>query len=107
MIVCVDTNVMVQFFGRTARYRGILDALSTGRLALALSNEIALEYQEILSQMAPITWAQIVRTLELMEALYHNIIHVESQFRFGIITVDPDDNKFCDCAIAANADFII
>jgi predicted nucleic acid-binding protein len=23
-----------------------------------------------------------------------------------LITVDPDDNKFVDCAVAANADFI-
>ena len=26
---------------------------------------------------------------------------------FNLITADPDDNKFADCAIAAEADFII
>ena len=29
------------------------------------------------------------------------------QYRFGVIIPDPDDNKFCDCAIAAEADFVV
>ena len=42
-----------------------------------------------------------------MQDLYGNVIRVEPQFRFNIITADKDDNKFVDCAIAANADFVI
>lgn len=33
---------------------------------------------------------------------YHN----SPQFRFNLITADPDDNKFVDCAIIAQADYI-
>lgn len=29
------------------------------------------------------------------------------KFRFQLIESDPDDNKFVDCAIAANADYIV
>ena len=32
---------------------------------------------------------------------------VTPYFHFGLITVDPDDNKFIDCAIAANARYIV
>ena len=28
-------------------------------------------------------------------------------YNFGLITQDPDDNKFVDCAIAANARYIV
>jgi len=28
-------------------------------------------------------------------------------FHFGLISSDPDDNKFVDCAIAANVDYVI
>jgi len=28
-------------------------------------------------------------------------------FHFNLISVDPDDNKFVDCAIIANADYIV
>ena len=36
-----------------------------------------------------------------------NIEHVNPTYRFNLITVDPDDNKFVDCAIIAGATFIV
>ena len=32
---------------------------------------------------------------------------MEPHFRLGLITEDPDDNKFVDCAFAANADYLV
>ena len=52
-------------------------------------------------------WRDIEALLELLERLHGNIWQIEPQFRFAIITQDPDDNKFCDCAIAAEADFVV
>lgn len=31
----------------------------------------------------------------------------DPRFRFNIITEDPDDNKFVDCAIVSQAEFIV
>ena len=51
---------------------------------------------------------QILRELlELLDEIHGNIRQIDPQFRFAVITVDPDDNKFCDCAIAAKADFVV
>lgn len=36
-----------------------------------------------------------------------NIILITSWFRFDLTKKDRDDNKFVDCAIASNADYII
>ncbi len=36
-----------------------------------------------------------------------DIIHINKYFFWNLITVDPDDNKFVDCAVAASADFIV
>ena len=36
-----------------------------------------------------------------------NVQLVDPHFRMGIITTDPDDNKFVDCAFAAGADFLV
>ena len=36
-----------------------------------------------------------------------NVLFVEPHFRFSIVTGDPDDNKFVDCAIATEADHVI
>jgi predicted nucleic acid-binding protein len=45
--------------------------------------------------------------MDAVEAVRQNIHRVSPSFRFNLITADPDDNKFADCAIAAEADFII
>ena len=36
-----------------------------------------------------------------------NIEHVNPTYRFNLITTDPDDNKFVDCAIIAGATYIV
>ena len=36
-----------------------------------------------------------------------NVTFVDPHFRLGLITEDPDDNKFVDCAFAANADYLV
>ncbi len=36
-----------------------------------------------------------------------NVELVTRYFSFELIKTDPDDNKFVDCAIASNADFIV
>jgi len=36
-----------------------------------------------------------------------DVVYVSKYFYWNLITVDPDDNKFVDCAVAANADFIV
>jgi putative PIN family toxin of toxin-antitoxin system len=108
MMVCLDTNVFLQIFGRKQPYYPILRALLDGRLTLAVSNEILLEYEEVTVKLSGVErWRDIVAFLELLDNLHGNIRQIQPQFRFAVITQDPDDNKFCDCAIAAAADFIV
>jgi len=57
--------------------------------------------------MAGSRWREVVALLELLDQLHANIRQVKPQYRFNVITQDPDDNKFCDCAIAAEADFVV
>lgn len=37
----------------------------------------------------------------------NNTVRVDAQFRFNLIAIDPDDNKFVDCAIVSNAAYIV
>ena|SRR5438876_9909361 len=108
MTVCLDTNVFLQIFGRRQPHHQILRALLDGRLTLAVSNEILLEYEEVTGKLSGAQrWRDVLAFLELLNQLHGNIRQTEPQFRFAVITADPDDNKFCDCAIAADADFVI
>ena len=108
MTVCLDTGVFLQIFGRRQPFYPILRGLLDGQLTLALSNEILLEYEEVTTRLSGEgRWRDVVGLLELLPQLHGNVLRVEPQFRFHVISADPDDNKFCDCAIAAKADFIV
>ena len=108
MTVCLDTSVFLQIFGRRQPFRPILRALLDGRLTLAVSTEILLEYEEVTTRLSGADrWHDVAALLELLSQLHGNVRQVEPQFRFAVITTDVDDNKFCDCSIAAEADFVI
>ncbi len=108
MTVCLDTGVFLQIFGRKQPFRPILRALLDGQITLAVSTEILLEYQEIITRLSGAErWREVAALLELLAQLHGNIRQVGPQFRFNVISTDPDDNKFCDCAIAAEANYVI
>ena len=75
---------------------------------LAVSTEILLEYEEIVIKLSGAErWRDVAAFLELLTQLHGNIRQIEPHYRFGVVASDPDDNKFCDCAIAAEADFVV
>ena len=102
--VVIDTNCLLQIIAKKSPYRPIWDAFLEGKFQLCVSNEILDEYQEILEQQITPTIAQNVVLLILNKM---NVILVDPHFRLGLITADPDDNKFVDCAFAAGADFLV
>ena len=107
MIVCIDTNSLVQLFGKKSRFRAIAVALMGGQIELALSTAILLEYEEVAAAMyGPVFAREVMHFLDLAAASGF-IRHFTPQFHFRIITADPDDDIFADCAIAADAEYII
>lgn len=108
MIVCIDTNALVEMLGKNHPSRQILREWQRGRFIWALSNEILAEYEEIIApRTGPARWEIFLDALEATSRLHGNLMLVHPDFRFQAITADRDDNKFCDCAITANADKII
>ena len=69
-----------------------------------MSNEILDEYQEIVEKQ---TTAAIAENIMFVLMNQDNVNYVNPHFRLALITPDPDDNKFVDCAFAANADYIV
>ena len=102
--VVIDTNCLLQIISRRSPYRPIWDAFLAQRYTLCVSEEILAEYQEILEQQISPTVAENVVMLILNQ---ENVQLVDPHFRMGIITADPDDNKFVDCAFAAGADYLV
>jgi putative PIN family toxin of toxin-antitoxin system len=86
------------------KYFWIFDYLRLKRYDLLISNEILTEYYEKLGEKYGIE-----NTNTAIEVLLTspNVYFVSPKYRFTLITEDPDDDKFVDCAVAGNADFIV
>lgn len=104
MTIVLDTNILLVCLAKISKYRVIFDALLAGRFTLAISNEILHEYTEILQLKTNQTIANNVAQLLLN---LPNTTKIEVYYRWSLIKQDSDDNKFVDCAIAANADYIV
>jgi predicted nucleic acid-binding protein len=62
------------------------------------------EYYELLSKFYSNEFAEVVID-EILNL--DNVVLQEPYFKFGLISIDPDDNKFVDLAICSNSDFIV
>ena len=102
--VVIDTNCLLQIIARKSPYRPIWDAFLAGKFQLCVTNEILDEYQEILAQQ---TTPSIAENIVLLILNKQNVLFVDPHFRMELITADPDDNKFVDCAFAAGADYLV
>ena len=108
MLVVIDTHVLLRLFGRRGQHRELREALLNGRVAWAVSTDVLLEYEElVVAKASRDAWENIRSLLRLLSIRFGTVVEVEPTFRFQVISVDPDDNKFADCAIVANADFVI
>ena len=104
MRVVLDTNTLLVSIGRKSDYRVIFDALLAGRIQVLLSNEILSEYVEIFEQR---TNAVVATNIADFLIRSPDVERIEVYFRWAAIYRDADDNKFVDCALNGNADFII
>jgi uncharacterized protein len=104
MKVIIDTNVLLVSISSRSPYHWIFQDLIQKKFDLIVSNEILSEYGEIIQKHMGANVAESV--LAVIENL-DNVVFTNPSFKFNLITVDFDDNKFVDCAIAANADLIL
>jgi len=102
--IVLDTNCLVASISKRGEYYAVWLSIISGQTVLCVSNDILFEYREILEQQLNDVIAD--RVLVLLVNL-PNVVIVSPSFYFNLITSDPDDNKFVDCAIAANARFIV
>ena len=103
--VVLDTNALIQALPSKSRYHKIWTDFLAGRYRLCVSNEILTEYEEILAQH---TSAEVAHNVVEAIARHPQTLYRESYFRFHLLSdVDKDDDKFVDCAITANADYIV
>ena len=104
MRVVIDTNVLLVSIPKKSKYRLIFDCLISKKFTLIISNNILTEYEEIISQKTnSIVSKNIVELLLSLKNVEKKNVH----FKWEMIDADKDDNKFTDCAISGNADYLV
>ena len=102
--IVLDTNCLIASLSKRGQYYSVWEGLQTGRYILCVSTDILEEYAEIIAQKMSIEVATNVIHL-LLESAYVELIN--PYFNLNLIEADQDDNKFVDCAFAANATYIV
>ncbi|MDR1973581.1 MAG: putative toxin-antitoxin system toxin component, PIN family [Bacteroidales bacterium] len=104
MKIVLDTNCLLMILPKNTKYSLVWKAFCEGSFTLCYTTEILNEYFEILSRFySPEVAKSVTETILAMP----NVEPVTVYFNWNLITADPDDNKFVDCAICANARFIV
>jgi putative PIN family toxin of toxin-antitoxin system len=104
MHIVLDTNVLLTCFSSRSKTHLIWQALRQGKFSLGVTTEILAEYEEIIAEQTSAELAAAV-----LDAILHlpNLRLITRYFKWNLITADPDDDKFVDCAIAAGADYLV
>ena len=102
--VVLDTNCLLASLSSKSENFRVWKDFQEGKYTLCVSNEILEEYQEIIAEKTTPSIAQnVIRAI--VESDY--VEFIDPHFHVYAIFADPDDNKFVDCAFAANAAFIV
>ena len=102
--IVLDTNCLIQIISRKSNKYYLWELFLEGAYDLCVTNDILEEYEEILCLKANRRIATII--LEIIRQA-PNTIELDAHYHWHLIQVDTDDNKFVDCAIVANADYIV
>lgn len=102
--IVLDTNALIRCVSKRSPFAAVLDYLYTEKYVLHITTEILLEYEE---KIAEIFDGETAESVIGIFSLLENVAYTEIFFNLNIITTDTDDNKFVDCAFAANANYLV
>ena len=102
--VVLDTNSLLSSLSRRGSAYPVWKGFQEGRYTLCLTNEILEEYEEVIARK---TKPEVARNVIDFIMKQRNVELIDPFFRMELITADPDDNKFIDCAVAAQAKYIV
>lgn len=103
--IVLDTNCLVSSLKRSSCFYPIWRDFIAGKYCLCFTDDILNEYQEIIEERTGS--AEIARNVISAIQNRSNTRHIEVYYHFELIQTDKDDNKFVDCAIKADAKYIV
>jgi putative PIN family toxin of toxin-antitoxin system len=102
--IVLDTNVLVASISQKSPFYWVWEGFLQGRYELCVTTEILEEYAEIIERY--FTAVDAENTLNQI-MLSDNVVQIIRYYEWNVIEQDADDNKFFDCAVAANAHYLV
>ena len=100
----LDTNCLLQALPSNSPFHKIWTEVLDGHICLCVNTDILEEYEEVLARkMTP----EIARNIVDAIANLSTTIFQNTYVHFELLPADSDDNKFVDCAVASDAEFIV
>jgi putative PIN family toxin of toxin-antitoxin system len=104
LLVVIDTNVLLVAISDKSKYYWLYQLIIDNKIQIAFTNDIITEYEEQIG----LHWnSKVAIDLTRLLSELPNALLITIYYNLNLITTDIDDNKFVDCAFAANTDFII
>lgn len=104
MKIVLDTNVLMACYSPKSWMYAIWQAFRQQKFTICITTDIIEEYEEIISEKANPQIASLIVDIILQSP---NAELITKHFFWQLIENDPDDNKFVDCGLMANADFLV
>ncbi len=103
--IVLDTNCLLASIKRDSVFFPIWRDFMRGKYCLCFTDDILNEYEEIIALRSGSK--EVAHNIVSAILNRSNTKHIEVFYHFDLIEADKDDNKFVDCAIKANAIFIV
>lgn len=104
MKIVIDTNILLVSIPAHSKYRPIFENFVKRKYTLVITTAIFFEYLEVLEKLAA---KGVSDYIDDSLVFARNVFQPEVYYYWNLITVDPDDNKFTDAYISANADYLV
>lgn len=101
--VVLDTNIFISGVIWGGVPGEVVDAWAAKKIEVVVSTEIINEIDKILKKLN----LPDVKVERFKSQLFSNAIIVKPQIIIDLIEKDPADNKFLECAVESQADFIV
>ena len=102
--IVLDTNCLLQALPSNSPFHKIWTEVLEGRICLWVNTDIFEEYEEILATK---TTPEIARNIVDAIANLSTTVFQNTYVHFELLPADSDDNKFVDCAVASDAEYIV
>ena len=102
--IVLDTNCLLQALPSKSPYHKIWTDVLDGKISLCVNTDILEEYEEMIAQKStPEIANNVVEAIANLTTTTMQNTYVH----FELLPADSDDNKFVDCAIASDAEYIV